>query len=218
MSSIAIILARGGSKRLPGKNKRMFYGKPLLAWSVEAALSSGHFDKVILSTDSQEIAEIGLEYGAEVPFLRICASDDNSSSSDATLAALGQAEEYWGMSFDVVAQLMANCPLRTSRQVSAAMNSFLGSGASSQISCFKFGWMNPWWSAKLASDRRPEWMFPSAKFSRSQTYQLCIVPVVLCGLPKPNPLGPIKVFILLIISLMRWTGCQLWILMTMKIG
>ena len=168
MSSIAIILARGGSKRLPGKNKRMFYGKPLLAWSVEAALSSGHFDKVILSTDSQEIAEIGLEYGAEVPFLRICASDDNSSSSDATLAALGQAEEYWGMSFDVVAQLMANCPLRTSRHVSAAMNSFLESGASSQISCFKFGWMNPWWSAKLASDGRPEWMFPSAKFSRSQ--------------------------------------------------
>ncbi len=176
MTSIAIILARGGSKRLPGKNKRMFHGKPLVAWTIEAALRSRKFDKVLLSTDSQEIAEIGIEYGAEVPFLRNRASDDHASSSEATLAALDQAEAYWGKSFAVVAQLMANCPLRTSQHVCVAMNSFSEKSASSQISCFRFGWMNPWWAAKLASDSRPEWIFPAAKFSRSQDLPILYCP------------------------------------------
>ena len=168
MSSIAVILARGGSKRLPGKNKRMFHGKPLVAWTIEAALLSKSFDKVLLSTDSQEIAEIGLKYGADVPFLRNRAFDDHSSSSEATLAALDQAEKHWSESFAVVAQLMANCPLRTAEHVCDAMNSFSQRSASSQISCFKFGWMNPWWAAKMKSDSCPEWIFPKAKSSRSQ--------------------------------------------------
>ena len=140
-----------GSKRLPGKNKRMFHGKPLVAWTIEAAILSKCFDIVLLSTDSQEIAEIGIEYGAEVPFLRNCAHDDHAPSSEATLAALSQAEDYWKDSFDVVAQLMANCPLRTSQHICDAMNSFSLGNASSQISCFKFGWMNPWWAAKMDS-------------------------------------------------------------------
>jgi CMP-N-acetylneuraminic acid synthetase len=168
MTSIAIILARGGSKRIPGKNKRMFHGKPLVAWTIEAALLSKSFDKVLLSTDSQEIAEIGLDYGAEVPFLRNRASDDHSSSSEATLAALDQAEEYWNESFAVVAQLMANCPLRTSQHVCDAMNSFSKKNPSSQISSFKFGWMNPWWAAQIDSKGHPEWVFPKARHSRSQ--------------------------------------------------
>lgn len=168
MSSIAVILARGGSKRLPGKNMRMFHGKPLVAWTIEAALFSKCFDTVLLSTDSQEIAEIGIKYGAEVPFLRNRASDDHSSSSEATLAALDQAEDYWSKSFDVVAQLMANCPLRTSQHVCDAVNTFFQQNASSQISCFKFGWMNPWWAAKMKFDGRPEWVFPDARHSRSQ--------------------------------------------------
>ena len=168
MTSIAIILARGGSKRLPGKNKRMFHGRPLVVWTIEAALLSKSFDKVLLSTDSQEIAEIGIEHGAEVPFLRDRAADDHSASSQATLAALDQAEEYWDESFAVVAQLMANCPLRTSQHVCDAMNHFSQKNASSQISCFKFGWMNPWWAAKMDSDGCPEWVFPKAVSSRSQ--------------------------------------------------
>lgn len=168
MPNIAVILARGGSKRLPDKNKRLFHGKPLVVWSIEAALLSRSFDKVILSTDSQEIAEIGIKYGAEVPFLRDRAFDDHAPSSEATLAALDQAEEYWGESFDVVAQLMANCPLRTSQHVRDGMDSFLQKNVSSQISCFKFGWMNPWWAAKMGPNCSPEWLFPRAILSRSQ--------------------------------------------------
>ena len=70
MSCIAGIFARGGSKGLPGKNIKSFHGKPLIAWSIECALSVPRIDRVIVSTDSLEIADIALDYGAEVPFLR----------------------------------------------------------------------------------------------------------------------------------------------------
>ena len=95
MKHIAIILARGGSKRLPRKNIHDFHGKPLLAWSVEAALQSGQFDRVLVSTDDPEIADIARSFGAAVPFLRDSAADDMTPSSEATLAALGQAEQHW---------------------------------------------------------------------------------------------------------------------------
>lgn len=67
---IAIIPARGGSKRIPRKNIKVFHGKPMIAYSIEAAQKSGCFDRIIVSTDDQEIADIALKYGAEVPFLR----------------------------------------------------------------------------------------------------------------------------------------------------
>jgi N-acylneuraminate cytidylyltransferase len=67
---IAVIPARGGSKRIPRKNIKPFLGKPMIAWSIEAAFGSKIFDKVIVSTDDAEIAEIAVKYGAEVPFIR----------------------------------------------------------------------------------------------------------------------------------------------------
>mgnify|MGYP001177742633 CR=1 FL=1 len=70
MKNICLIPARGGSKRIPKKNIKVFFGKPLIAWSIEVARSSGIFDEVYVSTDDKEIADIALEYGAVVPFLR----------------------------------------------------------------------------------------------------------------------------------------------------
>lgn len=67
---VAIIPARGGSKRIPRKNIKLFCGKPMIAWSIEAALNSACFDKVIVSTDDEEIAKVACQYGAEVPFVR----------------------------------------------------------------------------------------------------------------------------------------------------
>lgn len=67
---VAIIPARGGSKRIPRKNIRLFCGKPIIAWSIEAALASECFDRIIVSTDDQEIADVARAYGAEVPFMR----------------------------------------------------------------------------------------------------------------------------------------------------
>ena len=68
MSCIAIITARGGSKRIPGKNIRDFCGKPIIAYSIEAAKGAGIFDEVMVSTDDQEIADISRKYGASIPF------------------------------------------------------------------------------------------------------------------------------------------------------
>ena len=68
--NIAIIPARGGSKRIPNKNIKLFNGKPIIAYSIEAAKKTGIFDKIIVSTDSEEIAEIAKNYGAEIPFMR----------------------------------------------------------------------------------------------------------------------------------------------------
>lgn len=79
---VAIIPARGGSKRIPRKNIRLFNGKPMLAWSVETALQSGVFDQVIVSTDDAEIADVARAFGAEVPFLRPATlADDHTGTS-----------------------------------------------------------------------------------------------------------------------------------------
>lgn len=168
MKHIAVILARGGSKRLPRKNILDFHGKPMLAWSVEAALQSGQFDQVLVSTDDPEIADIARSFGAAVPFLRNVAQDDMASSSEATLAALSQAEVHWGTRFDVVTQLMANCPLRDAGEIRSAVETFASREAPSQISCFRFGWMNPWWATKLDAQGTPDYLFPEARLERSQ--------------------------------------------------
>ncbi len=165
---IAVILARGGSKRLPRKNILEFHGKPMLAWTVEAALQSGCFQRVLVSTDDVEIAAIAREFGAEVPFLRNAAADDMAPSSEATLAALQQAEEHWGERYEHVSQLMANCPLRGAADIKDAAAGFLQREANFQISCFRFGWMNPWWAARLDDAQRPDYLFPEARAARSQ--------------------------------------------------
>ena len=121
-NSIAIILARGGSKRLPNKNILKFNKKPLVAWSIEAAINSGLFKRVLVSTDNKSIQSISKKYKADVPFLRSKAADDFSSSSVATYHALLQAEEYWKEKYDVVVQLMANCPLRTAEDIKNSLN------------------------------------------------------------------------------------------------
>lgn len=94
MKPIAIITARGGSKRIPKKNIKDFLGKPIIAYSIEAALKSGIFDDVMVSTDSEEIAEIAINYGARVPFMRSEAtSNDYAGTSDVLLEVLNKYKE-----------------------------------------------------------------------------------------------------------------------------
>ena len=166
--NIAIIPARGGSKRIPGKNILDFNGRPMIAWTIDAALESGIFDKVLVSTDSEEIAEVGLSLGASVPFLRQGSADDNAPSSEATLGSLMQAEKYWNGCFDFIAQLMPNCPLRTALDIRKSFDSFYPSDSNFQISVFRFGWMNPWWAMKMDESGAPQPLFREALESRSQ--------------------------------------------------
>ena len=98
MSSIAIIPARGGSKRIPRKNIRDFCGKPMIAYSIEAALTSALFSRVIVSTDDAEIAEVSKAHGAEAPFRRPAnLSDDHATTSEVILHALRWLEEHQEM-------------------------------------------------------------------------------------------------------------------------
>jgi CMP-N-acetylneuraminic acid synthetase len=168
VKDIAIILARGGSKRLPEKNILDFHGKPMIVWTIQAAIESAKFDQVLVSTDDEEIAEISRNAGASVPFLRQAACDDMASSSEATIGALLQAESFWGMRYESVTQLMANCPLRDAHDIRNAVEAFKKANPPAQISCFKYGWMNPWWAAKLNHEGTPEYLFPEARKARSQ--------------------------------------------------
>ncbi len=163
---VAIIPARGGSKRVPGKNIMDFCGKPMIAWTIEAAKESGLFDRIIVSTDSEEIAEVAIEWGAEVPYLRTEAADDFSPVSAATLYTINQLEKD-GHIFDSVIQLFAVCPLRNSEDIKDAYSFFIKKNVSFLISCFKYTWMNPWWAVTLDNNNNPSWIFNDTK-KRSQ--------------------------------------------------
>jgi len=173
---IAIIPARGGSKRIPHKNIIDFFGLPMIARTIEAAKESGCFDRVLVSTDDPDIAEVSQFYGAEVPFLRMDKADDLSPVSEATLSALAQAEVHWNESYEIVVQLMANCPLRGADDVLRAVSAFHGRSASFQISSFKFGWMNPWWSVRLDESGVPRRLFPEVLSRRSQDLEALYCP------------------------------------------
>jgi len=108
--NIAIIPARGGSNRIPRKNIKMFCGKPMIAWSIEAAKKSGLFAHIIVSTDDTEIAEIARQYGSEVPFTR---PDELSNDFAGTTEVVAHATQWvldHGFSLDAVCCIYATAP------------------------------------------------------------------------------------------------------------
>jgi CMP-N-acetylneuraminic acid synthetase len=167
-SMVAIIPARGGSKRIEKKNIIDFCGKPMIAWSIEAATKAGIFERVVVSTDDQNIAVVAQQFGASVPFLRRDYADDVSPVSLATIGTLSQLREELGAEYDVAVQLQPNCPLRNERHIVEAVEHFEKQRPTSQISCFRFGWMNPWWAAALSESGRPRRLFPEVAETRSQ--------------------------------------------------
>lgn len=117
MKNIAIIPARSGSKGLKDKNIRLLNGKPLMAYSIEAAQKSGLFDEIFVSTDSEEYAQIAREWGANVPFLRSeLIAGDTASSWDAVKEAINHYGQQ-GKLFDTVTLLQPTSPLRTAEDI-----------------------------------------------------------------------------------------------------
>lgn len=117
--NLCVIPARGGSKRIPRKNVREFCGKPMIAWSIEAALKSECFDRIIVSTDDAEIADLSREYGAEVPFIRPAELADDYSTTVAVIkhALLWQIEH--STSPDNVCCIYATAPFIRSSHIIA---------------------------------------------------------------------------------------------------
>ncbi|MBQ3599980.1 MAG: pseudaminic acid cytidylyltransferase [Lachnospiraceae bacterium] len=118
--SIAIITARGGSKRIPKKNIRDFCGKPIIAYAIEAALEAGIYDRVMVSTDSEEIAEIAKKYGAEVPFLRSeKTASDYATTADVLLEVLDRYKER-GEEFKYMTCIYPTAPFVTAEKLKEA--------------------------------------------------------------------------------------------------
>lgn len=110
MMNLALIPARGGSKRIPQKNIMQFMGKPMIAYAIELAKQSHHFDTVMVSTDDQDIANVAVSYGAEVPFLRTSAADDNATLLD-VIANVVEEYQSRGKSYDAVCCILPTAVL-----------------------------------------------------------------------------------------------------------
>ena len=145
-SIIAVITARGGSKKLPGKNIVDLGGKPLLAYTIEAGLESHRIDRLVLSTDSEGIAEVGRRCGAEVPFLRPAhLATDTAHSPDVVEHAVDFLERAEGAEFSHVIMLQPTSPFRTSRHIDDAVDAFEKTDYDSYITVRQQE-HPPWWS------------------------------------------------------------------------
>lgn len=145
---LVIIPARGGSKRLPRKNIRVLEGKPLLAWTIEAAQKSKYVDDIVVSTDSKEIAAICEEWGVRPNNLRDPSlAQDTSSVAEVMLSVLEQNSDKW----DVVVLLQPTSPLRTNRHIDEALEMFIDLNAESIVSVSPSE-HPPYWSNVLPSD------------------------------------------------------------------
>jgi len=137
-SILALIPARGGSKRLPRKNIRPLLGKPLIAWTIEEALISKYIDRVIVSTDDEEIAKVSRKYGAEVPFMRPKElATDEARSVDVILHALKYLEDADNYSPAIVVLLQPTSPLRTRDDIDKAIKIFYRNRCKSLISVYE---------------------------------------------------------------------------------
>lgn len=138
---IAIIPARSGSKGLPDKNIKKLNGKPLIAYSIEKAIESECFDKIIVSTDSEHYAKIAKEYGAEVPFLRSSEhSTDEAGSWGVCKEVLNKLDEK----FDLVILLQPTSPLRKAHHIKESIDLFIEKNASVVVSVTKMNHPIEW--------------------------------------------------------------------------
>ncbi|MBQ7933235.1 MAG: pseudaminic acid cytidylyltransferase [Lachnospiraceae bacterium] len=166
MKMLAIITARGGSKRIPRKNIKEFCGKPILAYSIEAATGAGIFDTVMVSTEDEEIAEVAKQYGAEVPFYRSAATaDDFATTNDVILEVLEEYEKR-GMHFDMACCIYPTAPFITAEKIKSAVEKLMNSDADTLIPVVRFSY--PPQRAMIEVEGRLVFEYPQYLDSRSQ--------------------------------------------------
>ena len=153
LTTLAVITARGGSKGIPQKNLITILGKPLIAYTIEAALQAKTLTRIIVSTDDKTIAQVSEQYGAEVPFSRPqhLASDTATSISALQHAVtyLANEEDY---TTDIVVCLQPTSPLRSAEDIDQAVNLCLNSGADSVVSLCQAKY-HPFWMKKIVDGR-----------------------------------------------------------------
>ncbi|OKL41321.1 pseudaminic acid cytidylyltransferase [Pontibacter flavimaris] len=166
MKVIAIIPARGGSKRIPRKNIRAFLGKPVIAYSIEAALNSGLFDEVMVSTDDAEIADVAVKYGAKVPFLRTPGTSDDFATTAAVLNEVLQKYEQAGRQFDLGCCLYPTAPLVGQAALVAAYEQLTANNYDTVFPVVKYSY--PIWRSLKMEEGKTIMNWPEHLTSRSQ--------------------------------------------------
>jgi CMP-N,N'-diacetyllegionaminic acid synthase len=168
-SAIGLVTARGGSKGLPGKNLTTLGGKPLIAWTLEAARKARSLDRVIVSTDDPKIAETARQFGGEVPFLRPPElARDDSPHVDVVLHALSWLDEHEDDRPDYVVLLQPTSPFRTAEDIDAAVALAVGKRADAVVSVCE-AHDHPYLTRKLSAGGTLEEFFPCPiKYARRQ--------------------------------------------------
>jgi N-acylneuraminate cytidylyltransferase/CMP-N,N'-diacetyllegionaminic acid synthase len=150
---LAIIPARGGSKGIPRKNIKDLNGKPLIAYTIEAAKGSEYIDRVVVSTEDSEIARISNEFGAEVPCLRSQElATDASPTIDSVLHMLVHLKEYEGYEPDYICLLQCTSPLRNSKDIDGAMKKLFKANVDGIVSVCEAE-VNPYWTHIFKGDK-----------------------------------------------------------------
>ena len=150
---LAIIPARGGSKGLPGKNIRPLNHKPLIAYTIEEAIKSKQITRVIVSTDSKEIAHVSESYGAEIPFLRPEEwATDTASSADVVIHALKYLKEKENYVPDYIMLLQCTTPFKTSEDMDGAIEKCMEEQMDAVVSICEAE-VNPYWTVKFEGNR-----------------------------------------------------------------
>lgn len=164
---LAVTLARGGSKSMPRKNIRPILGVPLIAYTIAEAKRSKHITRYIVSTDDEEIREIAMWYGAEVPFLRPAhLATDEATSAAALQHAVGWAEENEGQEYEYVVELMCTNPMKTVEDIDAAIEKLIATGADSVIGMNKLEDHHPARIKKIVNDRIVDFCVPETSTRR----------------------------------------------------
>ena len=171
MSVLAVIPARGGSKGIPRKNLRNLCGKPLIGWTIEAALSSELIDRVVVSTDDTEIADYSLKCGADIPFLRPPSlATDEASSIDVVLHALDEVSDYENLLL-----LQPTSPLRGGGDIDSMVQQFLREQRSSCVSVC-YAREHPYWMYAVSKSGALQQLIPDADVSKGrQQFPTCYV-------------------------------------------
>lgn len=165
-SSVAIITARGGSKRIPRKNIKEFLGKPIIAYSIKAAIDSGIFDEVMVSTDDEEIAGIAKQAGAKVPFMRSAdAANDYATTTDVIGEVLKQYKEI-GLEFEYACCIYPTAPFVTKELLLQAQKLVEKEGADSCFPVIQFSF--PPQRGMIIENGIAKYKYPEYQFTRSQ--------------------------------------------------
>jgi N-acylneuraminate cytidylyltransferase len=164
--AVAIITARGGSKRIPRKNIKPFNGKPIIGYSIEAAIKSGIFDEVMVSTDDEEIAEVAKQFGATVPFMRSSKTSDDYATTADVLKEVLQSYQQEGTAFEYACCIYPTAPFVTAEKLSNAFGKLMDTGADAVLPVTRFSF--PIWRSFKMEEGKVSYNWPEFAPKRSQ--------------------------------------------------